>query len=67
MGQLPIGRVTPGIVFESVGIDHAGPLNLKLGRVRKPTMVKAYVCVFVAMSVKAVQSQTLPLLLSSPL
>ena len=52
--QLPIERVTPGIVFESVGIDYAGPLNLKLGRVRKPTMVKAYVCVFVALSVKAV-------------
>lgn len=54
MGQLPIERITPGIVFESVGIDYAGPLYLKMGRVRKPCMVKAYVCVFVAMSVKAV-------------
>ena len=54
MGQLPLERITPGIVFENVGIDYAGPIYLKLGRVRKPTIVKAYICLFVAMSVKAV-------------
>ena len=54
MGQLPIERVTPGMVFERVGIDYAGPVYLKLGHVRKPTIVKAYICVFVALSVKAV-------------
>ena len=54
MGQLPVERVTPGIVFENVGIDYAGPIHVKLGRVRKPTVVKAYICLFVAMSVKAV-------------
>ncbi len=54
LGQLPPERITPGIVFEYVGIDYAGPVHLKLGRVRKPTFVKAYICLFVAMSVKAV-------------
>ena len=54
MGQLPLERVTPGIIFDKVGIDYAGPVSLKLGRVRKPTIVKAYICVFVAVSVKAV-------------
>ena len=54
MGQLPLERITPGIVFENVGIDYAGPIYLKLGRVRKPTIIKAYICLFVAMSVKAV-------------
>ena len=54
MGQLPLERVTPGIVFEKVGVDYAGPVYLKLGHVRKPTIIKAYVCVFVALSVKAV-------------
>ncbi len=54
LGQLPPERITPGIVFEYAGIDYAGPVHLKLGRVRKPTFVKAYICLFVAMSVKAV-------------
>ena len=54
MGQLPLERVTPDIVFEKVGIDYAGPLYLKYGHVRKPTIVKAYVCVFVSLSVKAI-------------
>lgn len=54
MGQLPLERVTPDLVFNRVGIDYAGPLYLKLGHVRKPTIVKAYVCVFVSLSVKAV-------------
>ena len=54
MGQLPIERVTPGSVFKKVGVDYAGPLKIKYGMVRKPVIVKAYVCVFVSLSVKAV-------------
>ena len=47
LGQLPIERITPDSVF-------AGPMYIKYGHVRKPTIVKAYVCVFVSLSVKAV-------------
>lgn len=54
MGQLPLERVTPDIVVKHVGLDYAGPLLLKLGSVRKPTVIKSYVCVFISMSVKAV-------------
>ena len=54
MRQLPIECVTPGSVFEKVGVDYAGPLQIKYGMVRKPVIVKAYVCVFVSLSVKAV-------------
>ena len=54
MGQLPIERVTPDIVFENVGVNYAGPIYVKHGHVRKPTVVKAYTCVFVSLSVKAV-------------
>ena len=43
MGQLPIERVTPDIVFENVGIDYAGPLYIKYGYICKPTIIKAYV------------------------
>ena len=46
--------MTPGSVFEKVGVDYAGPFQIKYGFTRKPTIVKAYVCVFVSLSVKAV-------------
>ncbi len=35
-------------------MDYAGPIYTKHGYVRKPTIVKSYVCVFVSLSVKAV-------------
>ena len=54
MGQLPIERVTPGPIFERVGVDYAGPIYVKYGYIRKPTIVKAYICMFVSLTVKAV-------------
>jgi hypothetical protein len=53
-GQLPLERITPDTVFEKVGIDYAGPFLIKRGHTRKPTIVKAYVCLFVSLTVKAV-------------
>ena len=53
-GQLPIERLTPGLVFDKIGIDFAGPVQVKYAHVRKPVIVKAYVCLFVSLSVKAV-------------
>ena len=47
-------KITPGSVFNKVGIDYAGPVLIRYGYVRKPTIVKAYICVFVSLSVKAV-------------
>ena len=54
LGQLPIERLTPGPVFDKVGVDYAGRVLLKLGHTRKPTIIKAYVCIFVSLTVKAV-------------
>ena len=54
LGQLPIERLTAGPVFDKTGVDYAGPVLIKLGHVRKPTVVKAYVCLFVSLTVKAV-------------
>ena len=54
MGQLRIERVTPDIVFENVRVDYAGPIYIKYSHVRKPTVVKSYICVLVSLSVKAV-------------
>ena len=53
MGQLP-GERTPGSVFNHAGVDYAGPVYIKYGFIRKPTTVKAYICVFVSLSVKAI-------------
>ena len=54
LGQLPIERLTAGPVFNKVGVDYAGPLLIKYGHVRKPTIVKSYICVSVSLTVKAV-------------
>ena len=54
LGQLPLERITPDSVFDKVGVDYAGPMYVKYGHVRKPTLVKSYVCVFVSLSTKAV-------------
>ena len=50
--------MTPGSVFEKVGVDYAGPFHIKYGSVHKPTIIKAYVCVFVCLSVKAVHLES---------
>ena len=54
LGQLPIERVTPGAVFERVGVDYAGPLYVKSGMTRRSVARKAYICLFVSLAVKAV-------------
>ena len=54
MGNLPVEWITPDHPFAHVGLDYAGPFHVKYGYVRKPTLVKVYVCVFVLLSVKAV-------------
>ena len=54
LGQLPPERVTPGTMFEKVRIDYAGPLQVKYGMVRKPVVMKTYICVFVSLTIKAI-------------
>ena len=44
LGQLPMECVTPDSVFDRIGVDYAGPIYVKYGSVRKPTVVKTYVC-----------------------
>ena len=54
LGQLPLECVTPGSVLQKVGVDYVGPVKIKYGMICKPTIVKAYICVFVSLSFKAV-------------
>lgn len=41
-------------MFEKVGVDYAGPFYIKYGFVHKATIVKAYACIFVSLSVNTV-------------
>ena len=54
IGQFPAKRLTPGPVFDKVGIDFAGPIQVKYAHVRRPVIVKTYVCLLVSLSVNAV-------------
>ena len=54
MGLLPAERTSPSPPFSVVGMDFAGPFQLKRGHTRKPVVVKAYVCLFICMATKAV-------------
>ena len=54
LGQLPFKRITPGSVIDKVEVDYAGPVLIKYGHVRKATVVKAYISIFVSLAVKAV-------------
>lgn len=53
MGNLPPARVVPSPPFAATGVDYAGPFWVKQGS-RRPTLVKAYLAVFVSMATKAV-------------
>ena len=41
-------------MFDKLGVDYAGPIIVKSGPIRRPVIMKIYMCVFVSFSVKAV-------------
>ena len=54
MGDLPSPRVNATLAFTHTGMDFCGPFTIKMGHVRRPVKIKAYICIFVCMSYKAV-------------
>ncbi|VEN51227.1 unnamed protein product [Callosobruchus maculatus] len=54
MANLPAQRVQATKAFLHTGVDYFGPLRITLGRKRGAQVYKAYVCLFVCMSVKAI-------------
>lgn len=54
MGQLPYSRVTPSRPFSQCAVDYAGPIFIKDGVRRKSQLIKAYICIFVCLAVRAV-------------
>ena len=54
MGLLPIARVKHSPPFAVTGIDYAGPLLIRRGHARKPTLLKLYACLFIWCTTRAV-------------
>lgn len=54
MGDLPEARVTPSRPFIRSGVDFAGPVYVLSSKGRGAKTSKAYICIFVCMSVKAI-------------
>ncbi|XP_054713507.1 uncharacterized protein LOC129222969 [Uloborus diversus] len=54
MTDLPVSRVTASRAFTRVGIDFAGPFNIKNRTDKGVKITKCYVCLFVCFSTRAV-------------
>ena len=59
MGQLPQERITVSPAFNSTGLDFAGPFVIKKGHTRKPVHLKAYLCLFICLSTKAIHIEVI--------
>ena len=54
MAELPAPRVNASPPFTNCGMDFAGPFTIKLGRIRQPVLIDAFICVFICLATKAV-------------
>jgi hypothetical protein len=54
MADLPADRLNPAPIFQTTGVDLAGPFMVKASSLRFDTLIKVWVAVFVCMVSKAV-------------
>jgi len=54
MGALPLERTTFSLPFTYVGVDFAGPFQIKSSTIRNAPYLKGYACIFVCFATKAV-------------
>ena len=54
MGNLPAERLEPGFPFMRCGVDYAGPVMILSRRGRGASLTKAYICLFVCLSTRAI-------------
>lgn len=54
MADLPAVRVQEARAFLHTGVDYFGPINITMGRKKNAQVHKAYVSLFICMSVKAI-------------
>lgn len=58
MSDLPATRVNQVKPFSIVGVDYGGPFRIKLGKHRGAKIGKAYLCLFVCFTTKALHLET---------
>lgn len=56
MGNLPKERIQPSFPFERAGVDYAGPVMMADRKGRGCRLIKAYICIFVCFTTKALTS-----------
>lgn len=54
MGNLPSSRVIPCRPFSNCGVDYAGPLLIKDRALRNAKLLKAYICIFICFTTRAI-------------
>ena len=54
MGELPKARVRHSSPFERSGVDYAGPIHLRLTKIRGKGTMKGYIATFIYMATRAV-------------
>lgn len=54
MADLPVARITPARPFSRTGVDYEGPVFMRTTKGRGYKAVKAFICVFVCLSTRAV-------------
>lgn len=54
MGQLPTPRVNELKAFRHTGVDYCGPMDIKISKGRSNKTMKAYIAIFICLSVKAI-------------
>lgn len=59
MGTLPSTRLQPNKIFNHVGVDIGGPFIVKESQKRNAKTYKAYLCLFICFSTKAVHLEVL--------
>lgn len=54
MGSIPKVQIAEALPFKNVGVDYAGPINIKASKLRTNKSHKAWIALFVCMCTKAV-------------
>ena len=60
MADLPASRVLPSAAFSHTGVDYAGPFFITMKRGRGQRSHKAYLCLFICFSTKALHLEVAP-------
>ncbi|XP_054721417.1 uncharacterized protein LOC129231194 [Uloborus diversus] len=57
LGDLPAARVTPTRPFLKCGVDYGGPFSIRMSKSSRAKTCKAYLCLFVCFSTRAIHCE----------